>query len=180
MPVPPIHPLNLLWLLGDPSEFRMLGPTIRQVVDEALKKEGGSNPEQQAVIVGALQSPVGACLFDTEVIAPKHDAIELRPMYNTIFEVCDAIQDLIADGFPDDLETIRVINARARKLLEDRGCNPRAAHLVAEAAMAAIHLGGTDMMVVSLYPDGRLLFLKAKLLNETFLTYLDARQKRLG
>jgi len=158
----------------------MLGPTIRQIVDEALKKEGGPNPEQQAVIVGALQAPLGACVFVTEVITPKHDALELRPMYFTMLQVLEAIQDLISDGFPDDLESVRVINARARKLLEDRGGDPRVAHIVAEAAMAAIHLGGTDMMVVSLYPDGRLLFLKTKLLNRTFLAYLEARQERLG
>jgi hypothetical protein len=98
-------------------------------------------------------------------------------MYNTIFLVCDAIQDLIAHGFPNDNE-MQTINRLACKCLVEQGGNPIAGHLFAEVAIAAIHLGKEDLMVASLYPDGRLLFLSTKLLNQTFLAYLEARHAR--
>src|SRR4051812_45216783 len=93
MAIPSLHPLNLLWLVGDPSEMRALNSTLGELTARALDSEDNASLQSHAVIIGALPSPTGACLFDTEVIVPKVDSLELRPTYNTIFEVCDSARD---------------------------------------------------------------------------------------
>jgi hypothetical protein len=177
MALPEIHPMNVLWLVGDPSEMRELLPTIQDLFWRALKGEGG-DVNRHAVIIGAIENSSGPSVFDTEVIEPRSDAIELRPMFNTLYLICGEITDLISEGPPQNPEQQREVHLRARKVMQDRGGSPRGAHLMADSAVAAIHLSNEDLITATLYPDGRLLLVKTGLLHKVFLEYLERRHSR--
>jgi hypothetical protein len=176
MSVHGLHPLNMHWLIGDPSEMRALAPTIYELYVKAMEREGAV-PGKLAVIIGAMQSPLGACLFDTEVITPTHDSPTLRPTYNTIFLVCDAIKDLIAKGPPMDPKALQAIYARTREFLDKHKRDVRAAHLLAEAATLVIHGAHMpeDALSIAYYPDGRLFVLPTLLLRELVLAFLEEK-----
>lgn len=179
MAISALHQLNMHWLIGDPSEMRELGPTIYQLYAEAIGREV-SQQGKQAVIVGAIGGPGRPCVFDTEVITPKHDSPELRPTYHTIFRVCDAIKDLIADGPPESEQAANAIFERARQFLNAQKRDVRAAQLLAESAVMVIY--GERMpehtLAITYYPDGRLLVLPVLLLRELVLAYLEAKSPR--
>lgn len=176
MPVPDLHPLNMIWLVGDPSEVRAIGAAILDVTRMALS-EARANPMQSAVIVGAARSETGGCAFETEVIRPRSDMSELRPLFATMMAIGERILDHLRKGWPDDDATRDKIYAEARDVLVSRGARPVAAHLFADATVAAVlSRRNDDFTVMALYPDGRLLMLPASLLKDLFIGYAERKR----
>lgn len=176
MPTAP-HPLSLLWLMLDQAQLRALGPTIREVYDQALARDTGTG--DRAVVIGALQARGGSCLFDSDVVTLDATDPLLRPTFNTLFGAVDAIEPLIGKGLPQDPAALQLFHTAAARRLESRGVDAGLAPIFAEAAIAALWFAHEpELMVMVPHPDGRLLCLNGPLLNRSFLAYMEDRVAR--
>ncbi|MEO8557810.1 MAG: hypothetical protein ABI439_02020 [Rhodospirillales bacterium] len=165
MAPPDLHPGNLLTLAADPQRMEAARPTFNKVVEQAFIPHK-ADIEKMAVLVGLATTADDKPFFATEIIQPVADSKEMKPVLATLHFVARSIFDLIKGSAPDDDVAFDSAAARVSDLFKQRAMEPQLVTIYVETAIAAIHSQFfADMMITTLYSDGRLMALKGSVLQ---------------